>query len=93
MLDPACVGCVDRYESQVGSVKEHRNMFARAKVAAILGDPGPAQRLFELYRRVFGPMAAIELRRALWRSIGQARTRPLERGVGSAPAEFEWTLT
>ncbi len=77
VFDPARSCCVDRYERQFGTVQEHRSMFTHAKVAAILGDLGPARRLVESYRRVFGPMAAIELRRTLWRAISEARTRPI----------------
>jgi len=45
-------------------------MIAEARYAAMLGDHRPAQRLVESYRRVFGPMAAVELRRSLFRSVG-----------------------
>jgi hypothetical protein len=68
--------CVDRYESLFGSVHEHRSMFARALTAALYGDHLPARRLVESYRRVFGPMAAVELKRILWQSIAEAQTRP-----------------
>jgi hypothetical protein len=68
--------CVDRYESLFGSVHEHRSMFAHALRAALRGDYLPARRLVESYRRVFGAMAAVELKRILWQSIAEAQVRP-----------------
>jgi hypothetical protein len=59
-----------------GSMNQHRNMFAHARMCAIEGDFMPARRLVESYRRVFGPMAAVELKRTLWQSIADAHTRP-----------------
>jgi len=81
--------CVDRYESHFGSVHEHRSMIARARQAAQLGDLGPAQRLVESYRRVFGSLAAVELRRSLWRSIGDVRPRPFDHGFESAAVTID----
>jgi hypothetical protein len=74
--------CLERYESLFGSVHEHRSMFTRAKISALFGDLGPARRLVESYRRVFGPLAAVELRRTLWQSIAEARSRPVNQAVG-----------
>ncbi|MBV8210002.1 MAG: hypothetical protein JO133_08050 [Burkholderiaceae bacterium] len=74
--------CLDRYESLFGSVSEHRDMFASARRAALRGDFGPARRLVESYRRVFGPMAAVELRRVLWESVGGAQSRQHARPAG-----------
>jgi hypothetical protein len=68
--------CLDRYESLFGSVNEHRSMFARARMSALDGDFVPAHRLVESYRRVFGPMAAVELKRTLWQSITDSQTHP-----------------
>ena len=68
--------CLDRYESLFGSVNEHRSMFAHALTAALYGDYLPARRLVESYRRVFGAMAAVELKRILWQSIAEAQVRP-----------------
>ncbi len=68
--------CLDRYESQFGSVNQHRSMFAFAKAAALDGDFVPARRLVESYRRAFGPMAAVALRRFLWEAIAQAQIHP-----------------
>ena len=68
--------CVDRYEALFGSMNQHRNMFAHARMCAIEGDFMPARRLVESYRRVFGPMAAVELKRTLWQSIADAHMRP-----------------
>ena len=70
IFDPSRRCCLDRYESQFGSARKHRAMIAEARYAAMLGDHRPAQRLVESYRRVFGPMAAVELRRSLFRSVG-----------------------
>lgn len=67
--------CLDRYESLFGSVNEHRDMFTRALTSALYGDQQPARRLVESYRRVFGPMAAVELKRVLWQSIAEAQSR------------------
>lgn len=69
--------CLDRYESLFGSVYEHRTRFAQAKASALEGDYLPARRLVESYRRVFGPMAAVELKRTLWQSIAGAQAQPL----------------
>jgi hypothetical protein len=74
--------CLDRYESLFGSVNEHRSMFAHAKMSALEGDFMPARRLVESYRRVFGPMAAVELKRTLWQSIADAQVHPAQRSVG-----------
>ena len=68
--------CLDRYESLFGTVREHRRMFAHALTAALYGDYLPARRLVESYRRVFGAMAAVELKRILWQSISEAQTHP-----------------
>jgi hypothetical protein len=84
IFDPSRRCCVDRYETQFGSVEQHRGRIASALRAATLGDLGPARRLVESYRRVFGPMAAVELRRSLWRSIGDPRLGPLDHGFESA---------
>jgi hypothetical protein len=65
--------CLDRYESLFGSVYEHRTRFAQARASALEGDHLPARRLVESYRRVFGPMAAVELKRTLWQSIAEAQ--------------------
>jgi hypothetical protein len=65
--------CLDRYEALFGSVNEHRSMFAHARMSALEGDFMPAHRLVESYRRVFGPMAAVELKRTLWQSIADGR--------------------
>lgn len=73
--------CVDRYETQMGSVGEHRATFAHAKAFALSGDYRPAQRLVESFRRAFGTLAAVELRRTLWRSVAEAQTRPLARAT------------
>jgi hypothetical protein len=67
--------CVDRYETLFGTMNQHRNMFAHARMCALEGDFMPARRLVESYRRVFGPMAAVELKRALWQSISEAQMR------------------
>lgn len=67
--------CLDRYESMFGSVLEHRSRFAQARACALDGDFMPARRLVESYRRVFGPMAAVELKRVLWQSIAEAQSR------------------
>jgi hypothetical protein len=71
--------CLDRYESLFGSVYEHRSKFAHARISALDGDFMPARRLVESYRRVFGPMAAVELKRTLWQSINEAQGQPLRR--------------
>jgi hypothetical protein len=68
--------CLDRYESLFGSVFEHRTRFVQARTSALDGDFLPARRLVESYRRVFGPMAAVELKRALWQSIAEGQARP-----------------
>jgi hypothetical protein len=68
--------CLDRYESLFGSVNEHRSMFAHARMSALDGDYMPAHRLVESYRRVFGPMAAVELKRTLWQSIAHSQPHP-----------------
>lgn len=73
VFDLSCRCCLDRYESLFGSAREHRDVFARALQAALRGDMGPARRLVESYRRVFGPMEAVELRRLLWREIDAGR--------------------
>jgi len=74
--------CLDRYESLFGSVNEHRSMFAHARMSALDGDFMPARRLVEAYRRVFGPMAAVELKRTLWRAIGEPQARPHQQSAG-----------
>ena len=68
--------CLDRYESLFGSTKDHRALFAHARTSALGGDMQPARRLVEAYRRVFGSMAAVELRRTLWHAIQEAQLRP-----------------
>lgn len=68
--------CVDRYEALFGSMSQHRNMFAHARICALDGNFMPARRLVESYRRVFGPMAAVELKRTLWQSIANAHAGP-----------------
>jgi hypothetical protein len=77
--------CLDRYESLFGSVSDHRSMFAHARVSALEGDFMPARRLVESYRRVFGPMAAIELKRTLWQSIADAQADPHQRPSSEHP--------
>jgi hypothetical protein len=79
--------CLDRYESLFGSMSEHRKMFARAKTSALEGDLQPARRLVESYRRVFGPMAAVELKRTLWQAIEEAQLRPLHPRAPAAAHE------
>lgn len=74
--------CLDRYESLFGSVNEHRRMFERARISALDGDFLPARKLVESYRRVFGPMAAVELKRRLWEAIGEAQLRSHPRAAG-----------
>lgn len=74
--------CLDRYESLFGSVHEHRNLFARARRSALFGDLVPARRLVESYRRAFGPLAAVELKRTLWQSITDGRTRAPHPAIG-----------
>lgn len=74
--------CLDRYEALFGSVTEHRSMFAHARISALEGDFMPARRLVESYRRVFGPMAAVELKRTLWQSIADGQMRPPLRSGG-----------
>jgi hypothetical protein len=74
--------CLDRYESLFGSVFEHRSKFAQARISALDGDFMPARRLVESYRRVFGSMAAVELKRLLWQSIDEARITSLRRSIG-----------
>jgi hypothetical protein len=81
VFDPSRRCCLDRYEALFGSAREHRDVIARALQAALVGDMGPARRLVESYRRVFGPMEAVELRRLLWREIGTGRSGP---GLASA---------
>jgi hypothetical protein len=76
--------CVDRYEAMFGSMNQHRNMFAHARMCAIEGNFLPARRLVESYRRVFGPMAAVELKRALWLSIAEAQMRPQHPPAGAS---------
>jgi hypothetical protein len=71
--------CLDRYESLFGSVHEHRKLFVHAMLCGLDGNFMPARRLVESYRRVFGPMAAVELRRSLWHAIGDAQARPHQR--------------
>jgi len=78
IFDPSRRCCLDRYESQFGSVDQHRRMMARALRSAMLGDRGPARRMVESYRRVFGPMAAVELRRKLWQYFDDPRGSPFE---------------
>jgi len=87
MFDPTRACCLDRYESLFGSVHEHRSRFAQARASAEIGDLGPARRLVESYRRVFGPLAAVELKRALLGSIVDARTRPIGAGLAQGCAE------
>jgi hypothetical protein len=77
--------CLDRYESLFGSVNEHRSMFAHARMSALEGDFVPAHRLVESYRRVFGPMAAVELKRTLWQSIADGRPPPRSPGEPGLP--------
>ena len=77
--------CLDRYESLFGSVTEHRSMFAHARMSALEGDFMPARRLVESYRRVFGPMAAVELKRTLWQSIADGQAHPPIRSIGENP--------
>jgi hypothetical protein len=77
--------CLDRYESLFGSVNEHRSMFAHARMSALEGDFVPAHRLVESYRRVFGPMAAVELKRTLWQSIADSRPPPRSPGEPGQP--------
>ena len=77
--------CLDRYESLFGSVNEHRSMFAHARMSALDGDFMPAHRLVESYRRVFGPMAAVELKRTLWRSIADGHPLPRSPGEPGQP--------
>jgi len=79
--------CLDRYESVFGSVHEHRSMFALARAAALDGDFVPARRLVESYRRVFGTMAAVTLKRRLWQSISEAQIRPHLGVLGENPKE------
>jgi hypothetical protein len=88
MFDLSLRCCVDRYEAQFGSADQHRSLIANARQAAISGDLGPAWRLVESYRRVFGPMPALELRRVLWRSIDDARlkTPALPSALAAFPA-------
>jgi len=76
--------CLDRYETLFGSVREHRNLFARARRSAQFGDLLPARRLVESYRRAFGPLAAMELKRTLWQSISTEQRRPAEPLVGAS---------
>lgn len=76
--------CLDRYETLFGSVREHRNLLARARRSAQFGDLVPARRLVESYRRAFGPLAAMELKRTLWQSISTGQSRPLQPLVGAA---------
>jgi hypothetical protein len=75
-FDLAMRCCVDRYETLFGSMNQHRNMFAHARMCALEGNFMPARRLVESYRRAFGPMAAVELRRTLWQSIADAQVGP-----------------
>jgi len=79
--------CLDRYESTFGSVLEHRTRFARARACALDGDFMPARRLVESYRRVFGPMEAVELKRRLWQSIADAQVRPDGRAASDGHEE------
>jgi hypothetical protein len=74
--------CLDRYESLFGSVYEHRSRFEQARISALNGDFMPARRLVESYRRVFGSLAAVELKRMLWQSIDEARITSLRRAAG-----------
>jgi len=83
--------CLDRYESLFGSVFEHRTRFVQARASALEGDFLPARRLVESYRRVFGPMAAVELKRTLWQSIAEGQAglsvrAGVEAGEKSPPA-------
>jgi hypothetical protein len=78
VFDLSCRCCVDRYESLFGSAREHRDVIARALQSALQGDMGPARRLVEHYRRVFGPMEAIALRRMLSRSISDLPSRAID---------------
>jgi hypothetical protein len=78
VFDLCCRSCVDRYESLFGSAREHRDVIALALQSALQGDMGPARRLVEHYRRVFGPMEAIALRRMLWRSASALPARVLD---------------
>ncbi len=77
--------CLDRYESLFGSVNEHRSMFAHARMCALDGNYMPARRLVESYRRVFGPMAAVELKRTLWQSIADGQMHAPPRPAGEHP--------
>ncbi len=79
--------CLDRYESLFGSMNDHRTLFAHAKTSALEGDMQPARRLVEAYRRVFGPMAAVELRRTLLQAIQEAQLRPLHPPAPAASQE------
>jgi hypothetical protein len=79
--------CLDRYESLFGSGYEHRSMFVHAREAALVGDFMPARRLVESYRRVFGPMAAVELKRTLWQSITDAQARTPRPAAADSPSE------
>jgi hypothetical protein len=79
--------CLDRYEAMFGSVTEHRSMFLHARDCALEGDFMPARRLVESYRRVFGPMAAVELKRRLWQAIAEAQTQPRQRAEGGPRQE------
>jgi len=81
-FDPSMRCCLDRYESLFGSVNEHRRMFERARISALDGDFLPARKLVKSYRRVFGPMAAVELKRRLWEAIGEAQLRSHPRAAG-----------
>jgi len=78
---------MDRYESMFGSMTQHRNLFAHARMCALDGNFMPARRLVESYRRVFGPMAAVELRRALWQSIADAQARAHHPTAGEHPGQ------
>jgi len=78
VFDLSCRRCVDRYESLFGSAREHRDVIAQALQSALQGDMGPARRLVEHYRRVFGPMEAVALRRVLWRSISALPARAMD---------------
>jgi hypothetical protein len=86
MFDLSRRCCADRYEGQFGSVDLHRSLIANARQAALTGDMGPAWRLVESYRRVFGALPAAELKRNLWRSIGALRPRHLTEPAGPAVA-------
>jgi len=79
--------CLDRYEALFGSVTEHRSMFAHARMCALEGDFMPARRLVESYRRVFGPMAAVELKRTLWQSIADGQMHPEGHAAGDGRDE------